>query len=42
MINAIIHGTSLLVLQGWLGYADINSTLVYTQVLSNETYLLMQ
>jgi integrase len=41
-VNAIFHGTPLPVLQGWLGHADINSTLVYTQVLSLETYHLMQ
>ncbi len=41
-VNAILHGTPLPVLQGWLGHADINSTLVYTQVLSLETYHLMQ
>ncbi len=41
-VNAILHGTPLPVLQGWLGHADINSTLVYTQVLTLETYHLMQ
>ncbi|MBT3205216.1 MAG: site-specific integrase [Gammaproteobacteria bacterium] len=41
-VNAIFHGTPLPVLQGWLGHVDIHSTLVYTQVLSLETYHLMQ
>jgi integrase len=41
-VNAVFHGTPLPVLQGWLGHADINNTLVYTQVLSLETHHLMQ
>jgi integrase len=41
-VNAIFHGTPLPVLQGWLGHVDINSTLVYTQVLSIETFHLMR
>ncbi len=41
-VNAILHGTPLPVVQNWLGHADIKSTLVYTQVLSLETYHLMQ
>ncbi len=41
-VNAIFHGTPLPVVQGWLGHAQIESTLVYTQVLSLETHHLMQ
>jgi len=41
-VNAILHGTPLPVLQGWLGHAHIHSTLVYTQVLSLETHHLMR
>lgn len=40
-VNAVFYGTPLPVLQGWLGHADINNTLVYTQVLSLETHHLM-
>ena len=40
-VNAIFHGIPLPVLQGWLGHADIHSTLIYTQVLLPETYHLM-
>lgn len=41
-VNAVFYGTPLTVIQGWLGHADINNTLVYTQVLSLETHHLMQ
>ncbi len=41
-INAVLHGTPLPVLQSWLGHSSIDSTLVYTQVLTLETFHLMQ
>ena len=41
-INAVLHGTPLPVLQGWLGHADIASTLIYTRVLTLETHHLMR
>ncbi len=41
-VNAVFFGTPLTVIQGWLGHADINNTLIYTQVLSLETYHLMK
>jgi len=41
-VNAVLHGIPLPVLQAWLGHADINSTLVYTQVLALETHHLMR
>ena len=40
-VNCILHGTPLPVLQGWLGHANIQSTVVYTQVLTAETGHLM-
>jgi site-specific recombinase XerD len=41
-VNAVLHGTPLPVLQGWLGHADIASTLIYTRVLTLETHHLMR
>ncbi len=37
-VHAILHATPLPVLQGWMGHATIDSTLIYTQVLSLETH----
>jgi integrase len=36
-VNCLLHGISLGVLQHWLGHANIESTVVYTQVLTLET-----
>lgn len=40
-VNCILHGTPLPVLQSWLGHANIQSTVIYTQVLTAETGHLM-
>lgn len=40
-VNCVLHGTPLTVLQGWLGHAHIESTAIYTQVLTAETGHLM-
>lgn len=41
-VNCLLHGISLGVLQRWLGHASIESTVVYTQVLTVETGHLME
>ena len=41
-VNAVLHGTPLPVLQRWLGHSDVQSTMIYTQVLTLETHHLMQ
>ncbi len=40
-VNCILHGRPLPILQGWLGHAHIESTVIYAQVLATETDHLM-
>ncbi len=41
-VNSVLHGTDVVVLQGWLGHRDRQSTEIYTKILSSETAFLMQ
>lgn len=41
-VNAVFHGIPLSVLNQWLGHANIENTLIYSQVLALETWHLMQ
>ena len=36
-VNAVLSGVPPLVLRGWLGHVSIDSTLVYTEVLAQDT-----
>ncbi len=40
-INCLIQGTPITVLKEWLGHRDIGSTLVYTQILGQDTRAFM-
>jgi integrase len=40
-INCIIQGTPITVLREWLGHRDITKTLIYTQILAQDTKVFM-
>ncbi|MEK6750551.1 MAG: site-specific integrase [Pseudomonadota bacterium] len=40
-VNAVLHGVPLTVLQAWLGHSNLQTTAIYTQVLTSETGHLM-
>lgn len=36
-INAVLSGVPILVIKNWLGHSKIQNTLIYMQVLGNDT-----
>jgi site-specific recombinase XerD len=40
-VNCVLHAVPLAILQQWMGHSDIESTVIYTQVLTAETGHLM-
>lgn len=41
-VNCILHSVPVTVLQQWLGHRDITKTLIYTQILAQDTKVFME